>query len=229
MIGVDRATKRGWRPQGFGRRSANDIDDPIVEPLWTGLRVLVHVEDSVTTIVDRDGGHLRLPDLAAAVSGAARAQSTVLDGYLTGDALRGGVGAIDVTLDNVPTAAQRARHLFMGRLGERSDEVADLLSDHVRAGRIPDGPVALVVVDVLEVDGQPLLDVPLLERKRQLDSIVDEAELVRIGTHVRPPLRGWIMTWKSMGFRSMAFKDANSRYRPGAVSDGWAMAPMPKR
>ena len=59
--------------------------------------------------------------------------------------------------------------------------------DEGRAERMPheDDEVAFVVVDLLWLDGTSLLDVPLLERRRLLESVVVESDLVR-RRHVRP-------------------------------------------
>ena len=92
-----------------------------------------------------------------------------------------------------------------------------------------DDVVSLVVVDLLWLDGQCLLDVPLLERKRVLDSIVPEEQLVRPGPYVRQPIGSWIGSWRAQGFHAMTFKAANSRYRPGETADDWTLAEMPRR
>jgi ATP-dependent DNA ligase len=84
------------------------------------------------------------------------------------------------------------------------------------------GELAFVALDLLSVDGQDLLDLPLLERKRQLESLFVESDLVRVSPVVRPPLLPWLNSWKSAGFRGLLMKAANSRYRPGELTDEWA-------
>jgi ATP-dependent DNA ligase len=71
-----------------------------------------------------------------------------------------------------------------------------------------------VAVDLLRIDGASLLDVPLLERKRLLESVIAPGPLLRLSPHVRPPIDPWIATWKSMGLRGGIMKAANSRYHP---------------
>jgi ATP-dependent DNA ligase len=88
--------------------------------------------------------------------------------------------------------------------------------------------VVFVAVDLLRIDGETLLDVPLLERKRLLDGILVEGPLVRRGIHVKPPIDLWLSTWRSLGFRSLAYKQANSRYRPGEANEDWATASIPR-
>ena len=66
-----------------------------------------------------------------------------------------------------------------------------------------------------------MLDVPLLERKRLLESLIAPGPLVRTSPMVRPPVDSWIATWKSVGLRGGILKAANSRYRPGAETVEW--------
>ena len=80
---------------------------------------------------------------------------------------------------------------------------------------------------VLELAEDP--DVPLLERKRILDSAFEERTLVRRTPFVRPPVRRWMVAWRGLGFREVAFKAANSRYTPGRSNEGWAAVPIPRR
>ena len=77
-----------------------------------------------------------------------------------------------------------------------------------------------MAIDVLRLDGDSLLDVPLLERKRLLDSVVTPSDLVRVGAYVRPPLQTWIATWRRLGFVGLSYRAANSRYHPGEVQGG---------
>ena len=78
-----------------------------------------------------------------------------------------------------------------------------------------------VAFDLLWLDGESLLDVPLLERRRLLDTVLAESELVRRGTFVRPPIGGWVRSWRAQGFVGLTFRAANSRYEPGATSTEW--------
>jgi hypothetical protein len=214
----------GWTPQGFGHRNAKDVRDPLIEPLWEGERVLVALRDGTVTAVDVDGANVELDGgIGGDVLDLARADDLVLDAYLTAQARRSSEGAVvgDVS---APSAAEMAGQMFVGRSRSRRSELS-----RSTAVTDPDAPRALVVVDLLELDTDSLLDVPLLERKRLLESVLDEAELVRLGAYVRPPVDPWIGTWRALGFHSIAYKAANGRYRPGDVNDGWAIARIPPR
>ena len=78
-----------------------------------------------------------------------------------------------------------------------------------------------VALDLLSLDDTLLLDVPLLERKRLLESIVDAGTLVRTSPIVQPPVDAWVATWKSVGLRGGILKAANSRYVPGGETTEW--------
>lgn len=213
-----------WRPQGFGTKRARDVDDPLIEPYWAGERVLVHVHGHVVEIVDAAGDRvLDATELEQAVVAAALAEHLVIDACLTRQATRSTVGAFvgDVP---VPTAGELAAQFVLGKGRNRRAELAAAAS---AAGG--DTPIAVVAVDLLAIDNQPLLDVPLLERKRLLESALRPTELVRLGAYVRPPVDPWIGSWRSLGFTSLAYKAANSRYRPGALNEAWALARIPTR
>jgi bifunctional non-homologous end joining protein LigD len=80
---------------------------------------------------------------------------------------------------------------------------------------------AFVAVDLVELDGQRLHDVPYLERRRLLESVLAEQARVRVSQAVRQPIRSWLPAWRALGFEHYLAKHINSRYRPGEVSEQW--------
>ena len=231
MNATDHASAaRDWRPQAFGGRRAATIDDPLVEPLWTGLRVLAHVDGGQATIRDLDGDPVDdFPEINIALAGSIRAQRVVMDAHLSHQPIQamGEVAARDTV--EAPKAAAAAGQMLFGLRRGRHVKAA---LDPATVGRdsLPaDADIAIVVVDLLWLDDQPLLDVPLLERKRILESVLDESKLVRRGIFIRPPIDTWIGSWRTFGFNRMAFKAANSRYIPGQPNPDWAIADLPIR
>ena len=213
---------------GFGPRKSRDVVQPLIEPLWEGLRVLVHWDRRAGPRIVEAGGVTvtdRFPEVAEALAGAFLAETAVVDGYLTAQATRSGAGTA-ITSVEAPTPGEMMGQMVLGKSGERA----------IGAGR-PDPPVAhqrpdvvaFVAVDLLEVDGTDLLDIPLLERRRLLDGIVVESDLVRRGLFVRAPVEPWLISWRSIGFRKITLKAQNSRYRPGTDADDWAVADIPRR
>jgi hypothetical protein len=229
---ISQSAVRELRPQAFGRRGWRHIDDPLVEPLWIGRRVLAHVANGLAELIDEEGEQVDAGGTIGAVANALAAGSAVIDGYLTVQALQQTEGVFVGDDIEPATPGEMARQMLLGDSRSRRKELADAAdsadSTLPRPELVEIDP-AFVAIDLLVLDDQSLLDVPLLERKRLLDSVFKEGRLTRIGIHIRPPVGPWLATWRAAGFRSIAWKHPNSRYRPGEANDDWAVAPIPQR
>lgn len=213
----------------FGSKKAKQINNAICEPVWPGVRVLVDVDSFGVLIRGEDGTALEgWQPLRDAIVKAVAAGAAVIDGYVV-PPFRDTAGISSGALDDVPTSSEMARQFVLGGVGRSKARDADknAIARMIVLG--PDDSVGLVAIDLLWLDGESLLDVPLQERKRLLDSVVGDSELVRRTVHVRPPVEPWYLQWRAFGFREFAVKDANSRYKPGSASDLWATAQIPKR
>lgn len=222
------------RPMPFGRARPDSIANPIAEPVWGGIRVLVHVADGSVVVRDPEGEELEIPEpLRAGIVTASLASELVIDGNLVPAPLRDTAGVrLRTGTDAVRTVGDMSRHFFIGGLARRPDRIvqAEAAADAAAAAQnLLDGPVALIAVDLLWLDGEPLLDVPLLERKRLLESVLMDGELVRRTVAVRPPVEMWHAQWTALGFREVAIKGANSRYTPGVPSRDWAIMLIRRR
>jgi bifunctional non-homologous end joining protein LigD len=218
-----------WRPQVVkSGRYVPEVIDPILEPLWEGTRVIAHYRDSDredewghVDIFDEDGEDAS-PDAPQAVeqlSRAIQASEAVIDGIITEEATAGGENTAVALFPTV----NPIRKFFLG--GSSQVDVK-----YEPRGPRRKGAPAFIALDLLSVDGQTLFDVPLLERKRLLDGLVTQSELVRLSPWVRSPIRSWFNTWRSAGFRGVIMKGANSRYRPGEETSEWALVErMPRR
>jgi ATP-dependent DNA ligase len=222
---------RELRPQEFGRTRPTTIPDALVEPAWQGLRVIAAVGGGRVTLWS-DGESI---DEHEAVAGALEralgrtaVDGAIFEAYLTKQAGSEGVG-VRTWRNEYPTMTGTMTRMFIGGRRNRLQEYEERGEADAAAAFEEDDVVSLVIVDLLWLDGQWLLDVPLLERKRVLESIVPEEPLIRPGPYVRQPITSWIGSWRAQGFRAMTFKAANSRYRPGETSDDWTLAEMPRR
>ena len=212
---------------GFGDADPRAIVDPLFEPLWAGRRVLVEVAERGARL--RDVGALeesRTAELRGAIAAACLADELVLDGYLVAGPLPGSDDAPPPRPAAEVTRSGILRQVFLGSLA-RSRRPRATESDDQRVVSLPGaGPIAFAAVDVLWLDGEPLLDVPLGERKRLLESAVVDGDLVRRTVAVRAPVEHWQGQWRALGFEAMAVKAANSRYVPGGRSREWTIVPI---
>jgi hypothetical protein len=212
------------RPQVYAAGSPHKIVDPIVEPLWVGVRTLAAVDDEGALMIDADGEPI--PGVEHIVDGlvaGARADAVVLDGFVTKQG--GAAGSVYLWSDDLPSMST----LF----GLRRDRAGDTIK--LKEGALdavtfePDDEVRLIVTDLLWLDDTSLLEIPLLERRRLLESVLVESDFVRLGAFVRPPIHTWVGSWKAQGFEGLTFKAANSRYRPGESNPEWVVSGMPRR
>ena len=75
--------------------------------------------------------------------------------------------------------------------------------------------------DLLEVDGDSLLEVPLLERRRHLEGVLAPSLNVRLTPYVSRGLRSWRDTLAGQGFRRVVLKNWNSTYAAGRETKDW--------
>lgn len=86
----------------------------------------------------------------------------------------------------------------------------------------PSGPRAIFAAfDLLEIDGTSLVDVPLLERKRHLEGMLEQTRNVRLTAYVTRGLRAWRDSFLAQGFRRVVLKSWGSTYASGRSNDDW--------
>ena len=154
----------------YGRTPFRSVRDGIWEPLWGGRRVLIDAFGTDVAVRDEQGEPIDGYDLLRdAIRDASLADELVLDGYLLPAPLRDTTGAESVMgLDSVQSVGQMSRQLLMGVRG--TDRADAMEAAQVRRVALPStSPTAFVAIDLLWLDGDPLIDVPLAERKRLLD------------------------------------------------------------
>lgn len=167
--------------------------------------------ETEVALIDGEGRDVTqsAPRIRDALGASVMAFDAVIDGILTEQATAGGEGTALIP------RAEVSRNLLLPR---RAEMTFDLPGSASRRGE-----TAFVALDLLVIDGQPLIDLPLLERKRQLESLFVESEVIRVSPYARPPLGPWFNTWKAAGFRGVVMKGANSRYRPGDFTLDWTV------
>lgn len=223
-----------WEPQRPGRLPVRDIRDAIVEPDWGGLRAVVAFTESAATVFAH-GEEVAVPEeLGAALREAFGALDAVIEGNLTTMALLTGEGAFPK-----PPAIERPPILVPRALRQSvKDDPYVRARDHAKTALAAEPAVlealengvrhAFVATDLLWLDGEPLLDVPLLERKRLLGTVLEESFLVRVTAFVRPSAVMTLVTWGALGFTELSYRSANSRYLPGRENPDWAVGRPPE-
>jgi hypothetical protein len=225
------ALAAGVLPQTFGRARVSRIGQPVVEPIWLGRRVIAAATAGLATIYEEGepvAGQARIEARLTRMI-AHTATGVIMDGYLTKQSATAVIGAVMDTGVTIPTTAQLVTKAFIGIRRDRAGERIRRLDAEAAARQFDDDDIVnLVLTDLLWLDGEWLLDVPLLERKRLLEAVVVGDDLVRAGPYVQPPYETWIGSWRAQGFGGISFKEANSRYRPGEQASDWATSDMPR-
>jgi DNA ligase D-like protein (predicted ligase)/DNA ligase D-like protein (predicted 3'-phosphoesterase) len=82
-------------------------------------------------------------------------------------------------------------------------------------------PVTYVVFDILEKDGSPLLDVPLIERKTILKNSVREGKYVVLSLFVEDKGESYFRAALEKGVEGIMAKKKQSPYEPGKRGNNW--------
>ncbi|WNM40149.1 ATP-dependent DNA ligase [Micromonospora halotolerans] len=166
------------------------------EPKWDGWRALAFRDDSGVRLQSRAGRDLTgyFPDVARTLGWLPA--GTVLDGELI------------VWAEGRTDFALLQRRVTAGR------GLAALVDRH---------PAHFVAFDLLSgPDGEPLLDVPLAERRRRLAALLGDAPAGLVlcpQTGDPAEAREWLRTWTDAGVEGIVVKRCDGRYEPGRR--GW--------
>ncbi len=121
-----------------------------------------------------------------------------------------------------------------GEAAPAAPDLAPALAAGIRASQaivdgvwseLGEGPV-FVAVDLVQLDGERLDDVPFQERRRLLAAVVEEGEMLRIGPAVKHPVDGWLGGWRAMGFTHYVAKHQNSHYLAGERNEACIKIPI---
>jgi DNA ligase D-like protein (predicted ligase)/DNA ligase D-like protein (predicted 3'-phosphoesterase) len=82
-------------------------------------------------------------------------------------------------------------------------------------------PATYIVFDLLEKDGNSLVQFPLMERKRLLKEYVREGSHVVLSAYVETEGEAYYKAALAKGMEGIMAKKKESQYEPGARSDSW--------
>lgn len=169
---------------------------PLASVEWKldGARIQVHRQGAEVAVFTRNQNDVtaRLPQVVSAVLGLA-ATNLVLDGE-----------AISVDPSGVPRPFQET----MSRFG--TDSVPD------------DMAVVPFFFDVIHLDGEDLLGLPLAERQAELDRLVpDRLRVPRVVTADAGFAEAFLAEARALGHEGVMVKDVASRYEAGRRGSAW--------
>jgi bifunctional non-homologous end joining protein LigD len=167
---------------------------------WSGERVLAASSGGRVTVHDADGTDLidRLPELRR---------------------LGRSLGITEVLLDGVVVAVGSG-----GRPSEERGAVARRVaatSASTARRLLTSAPVALMIVDLLWLDGHPLVDRTYVERRRELETLSLEGPAWQTPSVRRGGGAALLTAAEAQGLGGLVAKRLDSPYRPGERSPEW--------
>lgn len=187
--------KRHYRPMLAKTAGAPfNSEDWIFEIKWDGIRAISYVDDELN-IRSRNDKELKynFPEFGELKT---LARNAVLDGEIV--VIRGGKA-------DFQTVIERAN-------ATRSYEI------EIEAQR---NPATYVVFDIIEREGRPLLDLPLIQRKRLLEQCLKEGSHVSISLYVEKEGEAYYEAAVKKGVEGIMAKKKDSPYEPGVRSRNW--------
>ena len=168
------------------------------EPKLDGIRCLAEMTTGETKLITRSGRDVtsQYPDIHM-IHELVDQVNAVLDGEIV---------AFDAEGKNSFEALQQRMNLANER------EIKRMAKEI---------PVALVVFDVLWLDGHETTGLTLEERRELLELIVEEDHRLQVMTHVEGEGKAFTATAKKLGLEGVVAKRKGSKYVPGRRSDTW--------
>ncbi len=177
----------------------DDEGDWAFEMKWDGIRIVASVEPAGPRLLTRNGN-----DVTAAYPEVA-------------DALRASLSGRVAVLDGEVVALDRRGRPDFGRLQSRMGLRAP--RDVERAAA--EVPVHYFVFDLLEADGESLIDRPYEERRDLLVGYVREHRGLRVPPVVEGDAKLALTSSAELGLEGIVAKRRDSVYRPGRRSESW--------
>jgi bifunctional non-homologous end joining protein LigD len=168
--------------------------DWIFEIKWDGIRAVSYINAELS-LKSRNDNELKhnFPELEELKDLAGNA---VLDGEIV--VMKEGRADFQALLERSKTASPRDIEYAAQRL-----------------------PATYVVFDILEKDDQPLINLPLIERKKILKQRVKEGKHVVLSVFVEEEGKLYYDAALKMGVEGIMAKKKNSPYQPGFRSNNW--------
>ena len=181
----------------------SEDDEWTYEMKWDGIRALAYLGAAGlgpdVRLFTRNGSDIThaYPELVRALPGAVSADFAVLDGEI-------------VAMDAGGRPNFGLLQTRLGLTGRRQIEAAEAST-----------PVRFLAFDVLERDGEPLLDLTYTARRRVLEEIVTGSGAVQVPPVFTGDSTQAVATSSELGFEGIVAKTRDGRYEAGRRSRSW--------
>ncbi len=171
-----------------------DAPDRLYEIKWEGIRAISVVSGGEVHMRTRGGADITdaFPDVADALRGAAGGANLVLDGEL-----------VALSDEGVPQRYAVVERWLAGAGAKRRT------------------PVNYEVFDILHLDGESLLNLPLYERKARLHDALRPNATVHVCHFEEGEGVAMYAAARQLGLQGIVAKDKHSLYEPGKRSRHW--------
>lgn len=173
---------------------------------WDGMRLQIHIGSEQVWAFSGSGRDVTasFPELAAL--------STIGSGAIGAEAI---LDAEAVVFDGDRPSFALLQHRIHNR-----QPTPSLLADK---------PVVFIVFDLLELDGNSLLDLPYRDRRRLLLDLMDEGPNWRVPAHSEDGGAQLLALAEERDLEGIVLKRLDSPYRPGRRSADWVKVKIRKR
>ncbi len=211
-----RTRDRDWLVTLAGKVSLpQPAPPPTYEPMMAVLTAEPFDDDEWLFEVKWDG-HRCLANLGQATRLTSRTRRDMTAQFPELIDMHRQLAARNAVVDGEIVALDREGRPSFERMQDRFHRTPEELARN--KGRVP---VQFLAFDLLWLDGQPLLDLPLVERRARLVEVLVETRDIRLSQVVEGAGTRFFEQVRALELEGMVAKRAASPYRPGARSPDW--------
>ena len=188
---------------------------PTYQPMMASLTAEPFDDDGWLFEVKWDG-HRCLANLGRATRLTSRTTRDMTGQFPELIDLHRQLAARNAVVDGEIVALDRDGRPSFERMQDRFHRAPEELARN--KGRVP---VQFIAFDLLWLDGEPLLDLPLTERRARLNEVLVETRDVRLSQVVHGRGIDFFEQARELGMEGVVAKRAASPYRPGTRSHDW--------
>ena len=188
---------------------------PTYEPMMAVLTAEAFDDDEWLFEVKWDG-HRCLANLGTATRLTSRTQRDMTAQFPELIDMHRQLAARNAVVDGEIVALDRNGRPSFERMQDRFHRTPEELARN--KGRVP---VQFLAFDLLWLDGRPLLDLPLVERRARLNEVLVETRDIRLSQVVEGAGKRFFEQVRELELEGIVAKRAASPYRPGTRSHDW--------